>query len=240
MIVSIMQPYLLPYIGYFQLIAASDVFVIYDDVQYMKGGWINRNRVLLNGAPHWLTMPVAHSPLHTLIRDKDYLRGPAADAKAAGLLHQAYRKAPCFAAGQALAAEIFASPQTNVARFNAHAIGLVCQALGVETKVVWSSDLGRDATLGGQDAVLDICRRLGASTYLNAPGGVGLYQGGDFARAGLQLSFIAPRPPAYAQFGTEHVPNLSIIDALMFCAPDACAELLRAYDIVIAGQDALA
>lgn len=240
MIVSIMQPYLLPYIGYFQLIAASDVFVIYDDVQYMKGGWINRNRILLNGGPRWLTMPVAHSPLHTLIRDKSYLRGRAADTKVTGLVDQAYRRAPRFAAGRALAAELFASDEANVAAFNARSIQLVCGELGLRTEILRSSELGRDATLSGQAAVLDICRRMGASQYLNAPGGVGLYRAEDFAGAGIDLRFLAPRLPAYDQFGGEHVPNLSVLDALMFCAPSDLATLLRSYDVAAARQGAVA
>ena len=99
MIAAVMQPYLLPYIGYFQLIAAADVFVVYDDVQYMRGGWINRNRILLNGAPHWLTLPVAHSgEVRTQIRDTRYQLSQAALRKLSGQLDAAYRKAPRAAA----------------------------------------------------------------------------------------------------------------------------------------------
>ena len=233
MIAAIMQPYLLPYIGYFQLIAAADVFVVYDDVQYMRGGWINRNRILLNGAPHWLTLPVAHSgEVRTQIRDTRYQLSEPNLGKLAGQLDAAYRKAPRAKAVQPLLGQILATPEPSVAVFNEAAIAAVCQALGIGTKVVRSSELGRDTTLTGQDALIDICRMLGADHYLNAAGGVDLYQADAFAERGFRLSFIKSEAPPYRQFGAPFVASLSIADLLMFCEPEQLAEQAAAYSLV--------
>jgi len=235
MIAAIMQPYLLPYIGYFQLIAAADVFVIYDDVKYMRGGWINRNRILLNGAPHWLTLPVEHSgEVRTQIRDTRYQLTEANLKKLSGQLDAAYRKAPRVAAVRPLLEAILATADPNVAVFNAAAIGAVCQALGIGTKIVRASEIGRDTTLTGQEAVIDICRRLGADHYVNAAGGVDLYQADVFAEQGLKLSFIRSAAPAYRQFAEPFVANLSIADLLMFCEPGQLAEQVAAYSLTAA------
>ncbi|CAN5864244.1 WbqC family protein [soil metagenome] len=235
MIAAIMQPYLLPYIGYFQLIAAADVFVIYDDVQYMRGGWINRNRILLNGAPHWLTLPVEHSgALRTQIRDTRYQLTEANLRKLSGQLDAAYRKAPMAKAVRPLLEAILATRDPNVGAFNAAAIGAVCQVLGIGTKIVRASEIGRDTTLTGQEAVIDMCRRLGANHYVNAAGGVDLYQPQPFAEQGLKLSFIKSEAPAYRQFAEPFVANLSIADVLMFCGPDQLAEQMAAYSLAAA------
>jgi hypothetical protein len=236
MIVSIMQPYFLPYIGYFQLIAASDVFVIYDDVQYMKGGWINRNRILLNDAPHWLTLPVERTEVETPINLKRYQLDAAGREKARRLLAAAYAKAPQAAATLPLLDEVLGGEDLNVARFNERGLRAVCRRLGIGTEIVTSSAMARDRTLGGQAAVIDIASRLGARRYLNAAGGTGLYQAAAFAEQGLELGFIRPRPAPYRQFREPHVPNLSIADVLMFCEDAELQALLAAYDIVAPGE----
>lgn len=238
MIVSIMQPYLLPYVGYFQLIAASDVFVLYDDVQYMKGGWINRNRILLNDAPHWLTLPVERSEVATPIDRKRYQIDAAQRGKQRGLLDAAYRKAPGAAEVMPLLEAVLECADLNVARFNEHGIRAVCRTLGIGTEIVASSAMARDRTLGGQAAVIDIARRLGARRYLNAIGGTGLYEAGAFAEAGMELSFLRPRPAPYRQFGAPHVPNLSIADVLMFCQGPELAAMMGAYDVLAPAEAA--
>lgn len=229
MIVSIMQPYLLPYVGYFQLIAASDVFVLYDDVQYIKGGWINRNRILLDGGPHWLTLPVERTEVATRIDQKRYQLG---DDKPRRQLDAAYRKAPHSAEVMPLLDAILGHEDANVARLNEAGLRAVCRELGITTEIVAASALDRDRALGGQDAVIDIVQGLGGRRYLNPMGGTGLYDAEAFAAAGLELGFVRPRPPAYAQFDAPHVPNLSIADVLMFCDGAQRQAVLAAYDVV--------
>ncbi|MBP9755258.1 MAG: WbqC family protein, partial [Phenylobacterium sp.] len=200
-----------------------------------RGGWINRNRILLNGAPHWLTLPVAHSgEVRTQIRDTRYQLSEAALRKLSGQLDAAYRKAPRAATVRPLLDAILATPEPNVALFNEAAIRAVCDALRIGTKIVRASEIGRDANLTGQDAVIDICRRLGADHYLNAAGGVDLYQAAAFAERGLRLSFIASHAPPYRQFAAPFVANLSIADLLMFCEPDQLARQVAAHSLVAA------
>ncbi len=227
-----MQPYFLPYIGYFQLIAASDLFVIYDEAQYMKGGWVNRNRILLNGEAHWLTLPVEHSPIETPIDRKRYQLSPETVQRLKQLLRAAYGRAPMAASGFALVDEILAFPDLSVARFNEHALRAVCRALGIGTTLVRASELDRDRSLRGREAVVDIATRVGATRYLNAPGGIGLYEPEPFAERGMSLNFLMPRPSPYMQFADTPLPNLSILDELMFCDASARAQRLAAFDIV--------
>lgn len=240
MIVSIMQPYLFPYVGYFQLIGASDLFVIYDDVQYSKGGWINRNRVLLGGAPAWLTLPVERTAIETPINGKRYQLDAATAGRLTGLVETAYRKAPGAARVRALLGSALAHEDLNVARFNESAIRLVCAELGVGTRIIRSSELDRDRSLRGQSAVIDICGRLGATRYLNAIGGVELYDPASFAARGMELSFIRAAVEPYDQGGAEHVPNLSILDLLAFCDPPAAQARLAQHRILSRDQARLA
>ena len=234
MIAAIMQPYLLPYIGYFQLIAAADVFVILDDVQYIRRGWINRNRILLNGEPHWLTLPVAYAEQETKIIEMQYQLDDAALRKVGNQLDAAYRKAPQRDAMQPLLDQVLGASDSNVARFNTAGLRRVCEALGVGTPMVAASEMGRDTELKAQAGLIDICRRLGADHYVNAAGGVDLYQAAAFAEQGLALSFIRSEAPPYRQFGAPFVANLSIADLLMFCGPEQLAEQMAAYRLVAA------
>jgi hypothetical protein len=232
MIASIMQPYFFPYIGYLQLLRAADVFVLLDDVQYIKGGWINRNRILLGGKPHWLTFPVEKASLQLRINERSY---QASEANRNSILHalaNAYRKAPHAEAVLNDAAEIMAFENANVAAFNRNLIERVAERLGIEVRILSSSEMETTPDLRGQDRVIDICRRLGAETYVNSIGGTGLYQADAFAANGIELKFLKARPQPYRQFGDGFVPFLSILDVLMFNAPDEASNLLNAYDFV--------
>jgi hypothetical protein len=228
---AIMQPYLLPYIGYFQLIAAADVFVVYDNIKYTKKGWINRNRYLLNGADATFSVP--------LRKDSDLLdvrqRAMAADfnrAKLLGQLREAYRKAPYFAATFPLVEEVLAGDGANLFDFLHRSIVLVCGHLGIATRIVVSSTLDIDHSLQAADKVLALCRAAGADAYINPIGGVELYSKDDFAAEGIELSFLKSRPIEYLQFGAAFVPWLSIVDVMMFNDPDRIRHLLSEYDLV--------
>jgi hypothetical protein len=237
MIVAIMQPYLFPYIGYFQLMAACDVFVVYDDAQYRRGGWINRNRILLNGAPRWFSLPVSKAPVETQIGAMRYLLNDETLGELSERLAAAYRKAPHFESARNLFDEVMSFADDNVARFNAQSLRRISQSIGLDRTFVRSSELGRDTALKAQAAVVDICQRLGARRYVNAMGGTGLYDAASFAAAGIQLAFVKPEPQPYPQFGAEHVPNLSILDLLMFLEPAQIHAMLTQYSLVVPEPD---
>jgi WbqC-like protein family len=213
--VAIMQPYFFPYIGYFQLIATVDLFIVYDNIKYTKKGWINRNRLLQGGQDALFSLP--------LKSDSDSLdvceRELAADFKRDKLLNQfkgAYRRAPYFEQTLPLLEEIVRHEDANLFRFLQHAIGKTCQHLGIETEIRISSDIAIDHDLKNQDKVLALCEAVGASTYVNAIGGMALYSKEDFQKVGVTLKFIQSKPFEYPQFGAPFVPWLSIVDVMMF------------------------
>jgi hypothetical protein len=217
---GIMQPYFLPYIGYFQLIAAVDQFVVYDSVKYTKKGWINRNRFLQNGKDAMFSL--------SLKKDSDSLnvcdRVLASDFDRERLLNQlkgAYRRAPHFAQTFPLIELVVRYPEPNLFLFLHNSIVQVCAHLGITTRIIVSSEVVIDHHLQAQDKVLALCEALGAATYVNAIGGMELYSEEVFREEGIELKFIKSKPFEYAQFGEEFVPWLSIIDVMMFNSVDA-------------------
>jgi len=229
---GIMQPYLFPWIGYFQLVNLVDELVIYDDVQYIKNGWINRNRILINGRPRYFTLPVLKAS-HTLpICGRRFAPSFEYDKlRTLKSLEMAYAAAPYFRDTLALVQDCFACRDDNVATFVSHVLTKVCNALGIETLLRRSSELEYSPAKRGQERVLDICRAMHATHYVNAMGGTDLYEGEVFAQNSLRLSFLHTRDVAYQQFQNTFLPNLSIIDVMMFNDRDQIAALLNDFDL---------
>lgn len=229
MIVSIMQPYFFAYIGYFQLIAQCDIFVFHDDVQYMKGGWVNRNRILQNGSASWITFPVQRGAHDLAINRRTFQLIPDTKCKLLRQIHASYAQAPRFPEVFPFVEEIVACPCSNVADFNINLIKRICDRLGLRTRFVIASQLVPDNQLTGQARVIDLCLRLGATRYVNPVGGLALYQASRFAACGLELAFLKSIESPYPQFsGRPFVPFLSIIDVLMFNSDlDIAAQLAR-------------
>jgi len=235
-IVGIMQPYLFPYIGYFQLIAHCDVFVLHDDVQYIAGGWINRNRILVNGAPAWVTLPVRSAP-HTLpINQRRYDMASGQSARIVRRVEAAYRRAPFVSDTLPLVARVMAGQDPNVADFNARAIDEIKVHLGIRTPILRSSHMRGLDGLGGGRRVIAICKALEAKTYVNPIGGSSLYTPALFAEAGIDLRFLEVIPRSYGQFSPRFEPSLSIIDVMMHNDDAAMKEHLSAYRIVAPGH----
>lgn len=213
--IAVMQPYFFPYIGYFQLIAAVDLFIVYDNIKYTKKGWINRNRMLQNGKDVVFSLP--------LKGDSDCLdvceRQLAPTFNRTKLLNQiegAYRRAPYFAEAFPLIEQIVRYEEANLFRFLHHSIIKTCEHLGISTEIRISSGIAIDHDLTNQDKVLALCEAVGASTYVNAIGGMELYSKETFLENGIELKFIQSQPFEYPQFGGAFVPWLSIVDVMMF------------------------
>ena len=210
-----MQPYFLPYIGYWQLIAAVDVFVVYDNIKYTKKGWINRNRFLRNGVEDTFSLP--------LRKDSDFLdvnqRLLADSFGRENLLNrfrEAYRKAPEFSSVMPLLEEITRNPVANLFDYIFGSIHAVCEFLGIRTPLMVSSTIACDHSLKSAERVQAICKALGADTYVNPIGGMELYSKEDFAGNGIDLKFLKALPFEYQQSGNAFVPWLSILDVLVF------------------------
>jgi hypothetical protein len=232
MIASIMQPYLLPYIGYFQLIACSDIFVAHDDIQYIKGGWINRNRILLNGEPDWITLPVAAADHRLSIRERRYRQPEHHVPKMLRRIEAAYRAAPFFDIAFPFLRDALSLDEPNVAAFNLFVLKCLTNRIGIRTPVVVSSSLGMGEEIRGQDRVIAICRRVGATRYVNPIGGTSLYDTGRFADAGIALNFLKSSASTYQQFRQTPVPFLSIVDVLMFNDETAISRMLTEFELL--------
>lgn len=228
---AIMQPYLFPYLGYFQLIRAVDAFVVYDDVNFINRGWINRNNILSQGHAQLFTMELEGASQNKLINEVGVA---GRNEKLLKSIRQSYGKAPYFAEVFPLIEAILNNPEKNLARFLDDQLRQICAYLGLTPEWHISSELKKDNTLRGQEKILAICQELGASHYINVPGGRELYDQESFVERGLQLSFIQSRAVSYRQFGKEFVPNLSIIDVMMFNEREEIGEnLLSKFDLVM-------
>jgi len=210
-----MQPYFLPYIGYFQLIAEADVFVVYDNIKYTKKGWINRNRMLLNGTDVTFSLPLKNDSDSLNVVEREL----ATDFNRDKLLNQlkgAYARAPYFEQTFPLIERIVRYEERNLFRYIHHAIVSICAQLELTTVIRVSSDIAIDHELKGQNKVIALCEALGADCYINPIGGVELYSKKEFKTRGIELKFIKSRPFEYGQFNHEFVPWLSIVDVMMF------------------------
>ena len=216
---AIMQPYFLPYIGYFQLIAAVDEFVIYDNIKYTKKGWINRNRFLLNGSDSMFTLPLQNAS-----DDLDVVERNLAEAfnrkKLLNQLRGAYARAPHFDSVFALIEGIVEHPDNNLFRYIHHSVTRVCAHIGIDTSIIVSSSVPIEHGLRAQDKVMALCKARGAGVYINPIGGTELYASEDFAAQGIELKFHKASPFEYPQFRNAFVPWLSIVDVLMFNPPE--------------------
>lgn len=223
---AVMQPYLFPYLGYFQLIHAVDTFVVYDDVNYIKGGWINRNNILNQGRSQRVTLAVSGASPNKHINQVGV--GGNGESMLKSIYH-AYTKAPQFKAVYHLLESVLLQEETNLAVYLEKGLRLICDYLDLHPEWHVSSGIAKNEALRGQDKILDICAVLEATHYINLSGGRGLYDRETFKERGVRLSFIESRPVSYPQFRGEYVPNLSIIDMMMFNSKEQCKLLLGEY-----------
>lgn len=215
--IGIMQPYFFPYIAYWQLINAVDVFVIYDDVNYIKGGWINRNNILLNGKAHLITLPLDGASPFSPINQTKMIDNKIYKKKLIKTLEQAYKKAPYFNEIAPLIHDTIFYPSDKIIDVIYYSIKRVSGYIGINTKFILSSALQKNDDLKGQDKVLHICELLCAAEYINAIGGFKLYDKKAFANVGMKLHLLKTKEIIYNQWEDgKFVHMLSIIDVLMF------------------------
>ena len=226
--IAIMQPYFFPYIGYFQLIASVDLFIIYDNIKYTKKGWINRNRFLRNGAEVVFTVPLRKDSDSLDVKDRavagDFDRG-----KLVNQLREAYRRAPHFDQAFPVVEKSVMSSQENLFEYIQDSVVEVCRYLGIGTRIVASSSIAIEPALKAEDRVLGLCKAAGASVYVNAIGGQKLYSREEFETRGVELKFLQSQAITYPQFGDPFVPWLSIIDVMMFNPVTRIREFLETH-----------
>ena len=228
---AVMQPYFFPYIGYWQLFNYVDRFVIYDNIEYTKKGWINRNRFLQDGKAVYMTVP--------LEKDSDYLdikkRRISEEFWKRKILHQlsaAYKKAPYYEEIIRLVEEIYKVDNNNLFEFLQETIRMIVDVLDIDTELITSSDLDENPELRGQARVINTCKLCNADQYINPIGGVDLYDKEIFKKAGIDMFFLEPKLTPYKQFNDVFVPSLSIIDMLMFCGIKETKKNLDDFELV--------
>jgi hypothetical protein len=229
---AIMQPYFFPYIGYWQLIHAVHRFVIYDDVNYIKGGWVNRNRILINGGPAYITVPLHHPSPFRRICDTTLQPSTSWRDSQVRMLETTYRRAPRFAVVFPVVERLIRHETDSLPEYLAYQLRTLAAFMGIETEFVSSSRRYANSNLPGQARLLDICCREGATTYINPAGGRELYDPSAFRTFGIDLRFIVMRSFQYRQRSKGFVPRLSIIDALMEIGPVETRRHLDAFDLV--------
>lgn len=232
--IAIMQPYFLPYLGYFQLINAVNTFVVYDNIKYTKKGWINRNRMLLNGRDALFTIPLASSSDYLPVNQK-FLASDYSHFKDKTLerIKAAYRKAPYFGTIYPVMEMIFSYGNRNLFDFIFYSIRVILDLLEVKTRLVISSSLPVGEDNKGVDKVLAICNTLRASTYINPIGGVELYTGKEFRDCGINLYFHNMQVVPYDQDTNNFISHLSIMDVLMYNSLEQVKRMLQQYALVV-------
>jgi len=226
--VGIMQPYFFPYLGYFDLINSVDRWIAADSLQYMRHGWVNRNRVLHQKSGwQYITVPIRKKPLCTPISEIETSGGDWRTAILRSLQH--YRKkAPFFDATYALVMDCLASETDRLSRLNVLCLERVCAYLGIP--FVWDYLSEMDLELGDmegpQDWAIGISTAVGTDEYVNLPGGAELYSADSFEARGLTLRIKPLIDFRYDCGGREFIPHLSIVDVLMWNSPQAVREYL--------------
>jgi len=229
-----MQPYLFPYLGYFQLIGAVDEFWLLDTAQFIRRGWMNRNCLEVSGQRKLFTIPVNRRPRSDPIASQSFAPNAARECeKIAKTLRLAYAGSPCLDTAIALVQEFGEhiararkpADFTDGAEF---ALNRCLEVFDLRTPIRRLSSLGLDSTLVGQERILAACRAIGANTYANMIGGRHLYDADLFKSSGVNLCFLDPVLPRYDQGQAGFLAGLSILDIVANVPPEGIREMLRA------------
>lgn len=226
--VAIMQPYLFPYLGYFQLMNAVDEFVIYDNIQFSKKGWINRNRILYSGKDIYITAPLKKDSDYLDVRDR-WLAETWVKERGNMLnkITASYKRAPCFETVYPVIEKCILFEERNLFRFIFHSLTLLKKYLEIPTSFIISSTIDIEHNSKGQEKVISICKERKAKTYINPIGGVGLYNKDAFKKEGINLEFLKTNEIIYPQFNNTFIPSLSIIDLMMFNTKNLIKDFLN-------------
>jgi WbqC-like protein family len=224
---AIMQPYFMPYIGYFQLINAVDEFVVYDNIEFTKKGWINRNRILANGKDQYITVPLKKDSDYLNVKDRTLAESwPIERRKMLNRINESYRKSPSFDRVFPWIEKSILFKDFNLFSFIFNSICLIREYLEIPTSLVIASDIPIDHKLRAEKKVIEICKARKADTYINSIGGIELYSKNDFKQEGIELCFLKSDNISYRQFDNEFIPWLSVIDVMMFNTKEEMIRLL--------------
>lgn len=229
-----MQPYLFPYIGYFQLINYVDKFVFYDDVNYIKRGWINRNKILTNQKEFLFTVPLNKASQNNLIKDTKISNSNynVWKNKTLSTVVQFYKEAKYFEPTYQLVSSVLDDKHETISKLSINSITSISNYLGLTTDFIISSESYNNRNIIRADRLIDICYQERINTYVNPASGQELYDKNYFLKQGITLKFIKPLPISYHQFNNKFTPWLSMIDVLMFNSKEEINRLLSGYELL--------
>ena len=226
--IAIMQPYFLPYIGYFQLINSVDVFVIYDTIEFTKKGWINRNRILVNNEAQLFSIPLKKDSDFLNVNQRFLSENWASEkTKLLNKIKGSYQKSPYYSENIGLFLECFQFENNNLFEFILHSVKKICAVLDIKTNIIVASSISINHELKSSEKVKAICKELLADEYINTIGGIDLYDKNDFNAAGIKLNFIKTSPFSYHQNNQNFIPFLSVLDLFMFNSVTEIKEILN-------------
>jgi hypothetical protein len=230
-----MQPYYFPYLGYFGLIKHSDMFIIGDNVQFMKGGWIARNRVLKqDDGWQYIGVPLAKHPMKTMIKDVKICDSEPWQEKIFKQLVHYKRNAPYYEVVIRFLQNTFSYCTESISDLNTHSLAEVCKYIGIPYKGIAFTKM--DCSIESADApdewALNICKAIGADTYINPPGGIEFYDRKKYTEAGVTLQFLKINLRPYNQGRESFEEGLSIIDVMMFNSPQEIQKMLDDYELL--------
>ena len=228
--IAVMQPYFFPYIGYWQLISLSKTFVLYNDVNYIKKGWINRNYSLVNGKKCFFNIPVIDASQNRLICNHQIVQEVSWKKRLLKKIELSYSKAPYFSRTMPLVEEVVSNNESNLSEYIFYSIETISKFLSLDCKFVRSESF-RNQNLSGYERILDICKKTGAYRYTNPIAGRHLYSEDKFISEGVGIQFLESKECVYRQFSGAFVPNLSILDVMMFNSEDQLRFLLKQYEV---------
>lgn len=229
--IAIMQPYIFPYLGYWQLMKAVDTFVIFNDVNFIKKGWIHRNNILVSGQKHMFTLPLTKASQNKKINDIELSSEEVWREKLLKSIFLSYKKSPMFSVVFPLLEKVINYEVNNLSLYLENQIKEVNSYLEIDTEIL-NSETFLNQELKGQDRILDICKKESATHYVNPIGGQELYDRSVFELKNISLSFLKTSPWEYKQFKKEFVAWLSMIDILMFNSKKDIQKALDQYELI--------
>ena len=216
--IAVMQPYFFPYIGYYQLVNAVEIFVFYDDVNYIKKGFVDRNSILLNGQPFSFKVPCRSVSQNKRINEIeiDMDQFISWKNKFSKTLEAAYKKAPYYNEALELIMSVLDQNHLLISELAIKSIITTFEYLGLKTEFKSSSIQYTNSELDRADRLIDICKEENADDYINAAGGKRLYTKDYFRTRGINLYFIKSSTIEYPQYKNDFIAGLSMVDVLMF------------------------
>lgn len=230
--VAIMQPYFFPYIGYFHLIQSVDLFISFDDVNFIKKGWINKNQILAKDIAHPIALPIKQLSQNKKINESFIFEPAESKSSILRMINDSYRKkAPFFEENIQLIQDLLLLEDDNIAVYNSKILRGLAEYLNIETQFKYSSEIPHNKELKGPEKIIELVKSVGSTSYVNAVGGKDLYDKTEFNKQGIELKFIQSSPVVYDQKQSSFVPYLSIIDVLMFTGRAKTIELIQQFSL---------